>query len=130
MRLLCASGLFSFLLCACSDRSEKYMENLSGIAESINSKCPRMLDSDTRLDGIEIKEPNTLVYRYTLIRLDASLVDTGAFYRALWPGIISHIKISPEMKILRNEHTVIEYTYNDKSGKHIYTFRATPELYN
>lgn len=119
--------LACLLFAGCSDES-KNMEELSGIAKEINEKCPQMLDSETRLDGIEVKEPNTLVYRYTLINV-INHVDTVQFYRALWPGIISTIKVSVEMKKLREHNTNIEYFYQDKNNKPIYTFRISPADY-
>jgi hypothetical protein len=77
-----------------------------------------------------VKEPNTLVYNYTLVNLLSQNVDTTEFYRALWPGIISTIKVSVEMKKLREHHTTIEYFYQDKNKVPIYTFRIGPEAYN
>lgn len=125
--------IYIFLLVCfirCADSAEKNMEDLSKVAREINDKCPKMLDSETRLDGIEVKEPNTLVYKYTLINLSAQNIDTVQFYRALWPGIISNIKVSPEMKKLKQNNTNIEYYYQDKTNKAIYTFRIGPLDYN
>jgi hypothetical protein len=115
---------------SCTDSETQNMKDLSRVAEEINEKCPRLLDSETRFDGIEVKEPNTLVYRYTLVKLDAQNMDTARFYRAMWPGIISTVKISPEMKKLRENNTNIEYSYQDKNGKDVYRFKITPADYN
>jgi hypothetical protein len=125
--------IYLFLLACftqCADSAEKNIEDLSKVAREVNDKCPKMLDSETRLDGIEVKEPNTLIYKYTLINLLAQNVDTVQFYRALWPGIISNIKVSPEMKRLKQNNTNIEYYYQDKTNKAIYTFRIGPLDYN
>lgn len=123
-------GVLFTLFSGCSDPVAKNMENLSEVAKAINEKCPQMLDSETRLDGIEVKDPNTLVYRYTLVNLLAANLDTAQFYRAMWPGLISNIKISPEMKKLRENNTIIEYYYQDKTNKPVYTFRMGPSDYN
>lgn len=123
-------GVLFTLFSGCSDPVAKNMENLSEVAKAINEKCPQMLDSETRLDGIEVKDPNTLVYRYTLVNLLAANLDTVQFYRAMWPGLISNIKISPEMKKLRENNTIIEYYYQDKTNKPVYTFRMGPSDYN
>lgn len=119
-----------FCFYSCGNSVEKNMQNLSEIAKEINEKCPQMLDSETRLDGIEVKEPNTLVYRYTLINMRAKNIDTTQFYRAMWPGLISNIKVSLEMKKLRENQTHIEYFYQDKTNKEVYTFKIKPEDYN
>ncbi len=120
--------LASVLFTQCDDEAS-HMKELSRIATEINEKCPQMIDSETRLDGIEVKAPNTLVYRYSLIHLVSQSIDTVQFYRALWPGIISNIKVSAEMKKLRDHHTTIEYFYQDKNNIPIYTFRVGPADY-
>ena len=129
IRFLCIVLVFVFFT-HCTDPVAKNMENLSEVAKAINEKCPQMLDSETRLDGIEVKDPNTLVYRYTLVNLLANNLDTAQFYRAMWPGLISNIKVSPEMKKLRENNTTIEYYYQDKTNKPVYTFRIGPADYN
>lgn len=70
------------------------------------------------------------MYRYTLVNLLASNVDTVQFYRALWPGIITNIRTSIEMKKLRETNTLIEYYYQDKTNTPIYTFHISPADYN
>jgi len=115
------------LFVSCSDEAAN-MKELSRVAAEINEKCPQILDSETRIDGIEVKDPNTLVYKYTLVHVTEK-VDTVQFYRALWPGIISNIKVSAEMKKLREHNTIIEYFYQDKNNKPIYTFKITPADY-
>lgn len=129
IRFFYISALF-VLFSRCADPVAKNMENLSEVAKAINEKCPQMLDSETRLDGIEVKDPNTLVYRYTLVNLLAANLDTAQFYRAMWPGLISNVKVSPEMKKLRENNTTIEYYYQDKTNKPVYIFRMGPSDYN
>lgn len=119
-----------FIFISCTDKEAEHRKDLVRVAEEINEKCPQMLDSETRLDGIEVKDPNTLVYHYALIKLEKKNVDTAQFYRMLWPGIISNIKTSVEMKKLRENNTLIEYLYLDKSKDTIYVFRIGPEAYN
>jgi hypothetical protein len=118
------------MLSSCAESIEDHVLALVKTADELNEKCPKMIDSETRLDGIGVKEPNTLVYNYTLVNLLSQNVDTTEFYRALWPGIISTIKVSVEMKKLREHHTTIEYFYQDKNKVPIYTFRIGPEAYN
>ena len=122
--------LLFFILLSCTDKEAEHRKDLVRIAEEVNEKCPQMLDSETRLDGIEVKDPNTLVYHYSLINLEKKNVDTTQFYRMLWPGIISTIKTSVEMKKLRENNTLIEYLYLDKSKDTIFTFKIGPGDYN
>lgn len=130
MRKFFLGGALLFIFfCSCTSAVEKHRKDLLRVAEEINEKCPKMLDSETRLDGIDVKEPNTLVYRFTLVHLLSKNVDTTEFYKALWPGIISNVKVSAEMKKLRDANTSIEYVYQDKENKSIYTFRIGPADY-
>ena len=62
-----------------------------------------MIDSETKFEGIEFIETNKIIYKFTLINLSVQNVDTTQFKLALWPGILSTIKISSEMKKLREE---------------------------
>lgn len=117
------------LFFSCTDTLVEHQKDLARIAEEINEKCPQMLDSETRIEGIEVKDPNTLIYHYTLIHIEKKNVDTNQFYRMLWPGIISNIKTSIEMKKLRENNTLIEYSYVDKSNQPIYTFHIGPKEY-
>jgi len=103
--------------------------DLEQIAADFNKDGPRMIDSETKIDAIEIKGNNTIVYKYTLVNLLARNVDTNTFKKALKPGIISIIKISPEMKKLRDQDTYFEYYYRDKENKFIYNFKILPGDY-
>jgi hypothetical protein len=106
-----------------------YEDELKEIAFKLNQKCPQMIDSETRIDGLEVKEPVTLVYKYTLMNLDVKNVDTAQFRRALWPGLLSNTKISGDMKKLRDNNTTLLYAYADKYGKAILTVTITPKDY-
>ena len=116
---LVVAGLFS-----CSGRSD-----LEILVEEANKDYPARIDSETRIDNIEVHGENTLRYNYTLLNVLAQNVDTFQFRRALWPGILSMIKLSPDMKKLREAGTTIEYHYNDQQNKPICTFTITPAHY-
>jgi hypothetical protein len=109
--------------------SNKNSSELQQIVTSINKKCPQMLDSETRFDGMEFKEPNTLVYKYSLINLNAQSVDTATFRKTMWPGLLSTVKASSEMQKLRDNETTLEYLYSDKANKLVYRFIISPGYY-
>lgn len=100
------------------------------VVTQFNEKCPMMIDAETRMDGIEVKNGNTIVYRYTLINLFASKVDTSMFNKALRPGIINTIKTNAELAELKRIKSSFEYYYKDREGKFIYSFVIRPEDYN
>lgn len=120
---------FILLLAACSDE-QLFVNDLKKISEDVNKKCPQMLDSETRLDGISVEEPNTLIYNYTLVNAEVSDADTHQFYLAMWPGLLSYIKVSKEMEKLRENQTIIHYVYKNKNDKLFYRFKIYPKDYN
>ncbi len=89
-----------------------------------------VVDSETRIDGIEMKKPNTILYKYTLVNLSVESVDTASFARALKPGIISTLKTNGDIKDFKDQNATFEYLYNDKNNKFIYLFKITPKDYN
>jgi hypothetical protein len=120
---------FVFLIAACTDE-QLFINDLKKISEDVNKKCPQMIDSETRLDGINVEEPNTLVYNYTLVNAEVSDADTHQFYLSMWPGLISYIKVSKEMQKLRDNQTIIHYMYKNKYNKIFYRFKIYPKDYN
>lgn len=130
MKNLAAFGLLvlSFIFTACGSK-ETIDDKAIKVMAQFNSKCPIMIDAETRMDGIEIKNGNTIVYKYTLINLFASKVDTTQFNRALRPGIINTIKTNSELNELKRIKSSFEYYYKDRENKFIYSFIIKPEDY-
>lgn len=127
--LIAACALFILLLSSCNSQEGVDNKALKVVAQ-FNSKCPMMIDQETRMDGIEVKNGNTIVYKYTLINLFAAKVDTARFNLALRPGIINTIKTNAELNELKRIKSSFEYYYKDREGKFIYSFVITPEDYN
>jgi hypothetical protein len=123
------SFFITILFSRCGEQTNS-AEELSNIVTELNKKCPQVIDSETRLDGLAFKAPNTLVYNYTLLNINVHLLDTHQFYLAMWPGLLSTIKISSEMKKLRDNNATIEYAYQDKLKQPVYVFKITPKDYN
>lgn len=120
--------LLFFCLYGCTEPAQQ--ENtLQQIATEFNKEGPRMVDSETRIEGIFIRGNKTIVYKYTLVNLLAQNADTVEFKKALRPGIISIVKLSPEMKTLREAGTNFEYEYWDKQNRFILRLKITPEDY-
>ena len=109
--------------------SEKIDINAIKVVNKFNEKCPMMIDSETRMDGIDIKG-NSVVYKFTLINLLLENVDTSAFNKNLRPGIINSMKGNKDLDELKRINSVFEYYYKDRENKFIYSFKITPEDYN
>lgn len=119
---------FLFLVsCQAPTAEEQY--SLKDIATEFNRKCPKMVDAETRIDGIEIIGDKTVVYKYTLIHAATGALDTAEFRKALRPGIISMIRVSKEMEGLREKGVIFHYRYSDKSSKPLCTIHVYPADY-
>lgn len=120
--------LFIFIKCA-QPKTEFVNSKAVEDVTKFNKKCPMMIDSETRIDAIEIKKPNTIIYKYTLVNLNVANVDTILFKETLRPGIINTLKINPDLKGLRDLKANFEYYYKDRKNKYIYSFTVTPNDY-
>lgn len=117
------------LLAGCSQPGASAVP-LQEIADNVNKKCPQMIDSETRLDGIAIKDNSTIVYKYTLVNVMKKNVDTAQFRSMMWPGLLSIIRTSPDLKTLRGQRINFDYDYRDKLDQLLYSFHITPKDYN
>jgi len=125
--------IISLLLCVVFSQCtnpESIDKKALKVVTQFNSKCPLMIDAETRMDGIEVKGDNTIKYKYTLINLNVEKVDTAKFNAALRPGIITTIKTDTELAELRRINCSFEYYYKDRDNKFIYSFIITPNDYN
>lgn len=95
----------------------------------VNKNCPKMLDEETRLEKVVFTKPSLIIYNYTLVNLSKQNVDTSQFRTALWPGILSTIRVDKDLAGLREHQMNFEYRYYDKSKELIYTFKISPGNY-
>ncbi len=95
----------------------------------VNKNCPKMLDEETRLEKVVFTKPSLIIYNYTLVNLSKQNVDTSQFRTALWPGILSTIRVDKDLAGLRERQMNFEYRYYDKSKELIYTFKISPGNY-
>jgi hypothetical protein len=119
---------FSIVFVQCNT-SQKIDNKAIEVVNKFNKKCPMMIDSETRMDGIDVKN-NSIVYKFTLINLKLENVDTSTFNKNLRPGIINSIKENKDLDELKRINSVFEYYYKDLENKFIYSFKINPEDYN
>ena len=119
--------LLSFFV-GCDER-ELDLSEMEKIVKEVNKKCPALIDSETQLDGIELLENNIIRYNYTLVHVFANNVDTHDFNLNMYPGILSFIKVSPEMQKMRDNKMFVHYHYRDRDHKTVYTFKISPADY-
>jgi hypothetical protein len=98
-------------------------------AAEINRDCPVMVDEYTQLDGASVLPDNTFQFNYTLMPIEGAQLDAGKIQNYMEPGIIEHVKTSPDMKIYRDNKMTIIYYYRDQSGATIFSITVSPEMY-
>jgi len=105
----------------------KMMEELAG---KISESCPRMIDTETRLDNALALPGNTFQYNYTLVNAELASFDTMTVKALAEPGIIEFVKTEPRMEYPREQNTTINYCYHDKNGAYLFTVSVTPDQYD
>ena len=119
----------SMLALTACEGPEQDVAEMEDDIEKINNRCPVLIDSETQLDGIQLLDNNIIKYNYTLINVFASNLDTHQFNLAMWPGILSTIRVSPEMQKFRDNRMSIQYFYRDRNHAPVYTFKVSPSDY-
>lgn len=89
----------------------------NAVAEA-DKQTPIMVDSDTRLDKVEMVSANTIKYNYTLVNytkadLGEDLTDLKA---AIRDSIITLSKKETKLDELRENNITQVYSYKDKDG--------------
>lgn len=87
-----------------------------------------MIDNATRLDNTLALPDNTFQYNYTLTVVKDSL-DVDALRNYVEPRIINTIKTEPQMKIIRDNKTTVNYSYKDVEGVTLFTISVKPDQY-
>ncbi|MCU0360470.1 MAG: hypothetical protein MUF75_07090 [Bacteroidia bacterium] len=126
--LLKLSIVLPLLFVACDNQAgdDAYIEE---DVAAINKSCPKLLDEETQLEKVVFVKPSLIIYNYLLVNLSLANVDTAQFRMALWPGILSGIRVDEGLSDLRERKMNFEYRYYDKNKKLIYTFKIGPGDY-
>ncbi len=86
-----------------------------------------MVDKETRLDNTMVLPNKTIVYRYTLVNMNASDIKKDELTAALRPMVLNSYKTDTSMKSFRDNGVTMQYQYSDKNGVFITEFAASPK---
>ena len=106
------------VLSSCSALEDQGLSTIEEQVKNINAKCPATIDSDTRLDKVELAEGPSLSYYYTLTKVRA-LNDTVAFKEALWPGLLAGVRTNSAMQALKEAQYKIVHVYRSVENKYL-----------
>jgi hypothetical protein len=115
-------------LSSCNALEDQGLSTIEEQVKNINAKCPATIDSDTRLDKVELAEGPTLSYYYTLTKI-RSLNDTIAFKQALWPGLLAGVRTNSAMQALKDAQYKIAHVYRSVENKYLCSVVIGPEDY-
>jgi hypothetical protein len=88
-------------------------------AKEINSHCPIMFDSLTRLDNSMATSDNKLQLNYTFIKTDKADIDTLVLKNDMSTSVIAKLNTNPKFKNFKQDNITIEATFYDKSGNYV-----------
>ncbi len=75
------------------ERTPEKANTLASATEIINSRCPEMVDVESRLDSVILSDEGHLAYYYTLLERDKININPAAFKAYLLPGAVSSLMV-------------------------------------
>lgn len=88
-------------------------------ANEINTRCPMMVDSITRLDSSVALRNNVLQFNYTINNADKLNYDTAALQNTVRPLTLNALKSDPEYKVFRENDITLSFVYRDRNGSYL-----------
>jgi len=123
--LLAAAGVFGEYA---SEKMSGYDNNVSAensvkiIAEQVNKRLPRMVDSVTRAERVRAKG-NRLIYEYTLVHADLDMLDLNSFQQSFSRDaksvVINNVCRGDLSEYIKNKDVSITYVYSDAKGREL-----------
>lgn len=104
------------------DRRAAEPEQLAKTAKRMNGSVPRMVDDDTRLDRIEVKD-QTLTYRYTILKA----LDEKPHPKRLWRQHAFELCQSEEERVLHEHGVTFRFVYESRDLEPLADVTVKPE---
>ncbi len=115
-------------LAACSNAEKEAMSAVEEQVAKINAKCPVNVDSETRLDGVQLAQGPAIIYKYTLIKVQ-DITDTVEVKKLLWPGLLAGLRTNSAMAPLKEAGFTLSYRYQSAANKYLFTVVLAPKDY-
>ncbi len=111
----------------CSNQAPDIDQAIVATSSQLNKTLPMMVDKETRLDNTVAGLDKTIIYRYTLVNMNAADVPKDKLVAAVRPGVVATYKTNDSMKEFRNNGVTMKYQYSDKGGVFITEFSVGPK---
>jgi hypothetical protein len=116
---------FALQACGPEPAQERTVEE---IIRKINTRCPVMIDSETRLEYVRLLPGPGLQYTYRLVHL-SQIKDTLAFRNVLWPGLLGAMRTDPALQALREQSYSFINRYEGGKGQYLFSLVVRPSDY-
>lgn len=119
--------MFFGTLCALVFSCQKTTDNLSDfdnlkrLADEVNTIAPRNIDESTRLDSAGVKQPNILLYYYTIREEDSTVIDIQRAKEGMRAAAQANLDTLKGKQLFKG-HIVMQYVYRDTLGKPLFDF--------
>ena len=121
LRIAAAVGCAAILIAAGCGRKVSYEEVLKENAESMNRKCPILVEKDVRLDSTSAGPGRRFTYHYTLLDRTLDSMDVKSFENRLRPNLTNNLRTNKNLEILRRNRANVDYRFFDKKGRFLLT---------
>ena len=108
-----------------SDNSDGF---LMGVSKELSKSLPQVIDKYTRWDSAVAILPKTLLYKYTLIGVDAADLDVSKLKTEATPHLVQNYKTHPMMQSWRKRGIILKYEYYDDKGIFVMEITVLPDL--
>ena len=120
--------MFSTFSPSCSEQ-DSIEKMLRQKAKDMNESCPVYVDSETRLDNVDVHAGKVVKYNYTLVNISKSDIDINEFKVYFEQILLNGAKTRPDLKMFRDNRVTMIYSYNDKNGLLLIEVKITPDKY-
>lgn len=101
-------------------------KQLDDLANSINKRCPIVVDSTTVLNNCAAISGFRLHFNYQVNTVSKEEVDTVALIMGSRQEMITKLKTDPNMAVFKDNNLSLSATYYDKSGVYICSVAVVP----
>ncbi len=111
-------------------RQRKSLKHLIKSAAALNSRCPVIIDHQTRLDKVVYGPGLVITYFYTLYNLEKDDSELEDFKCEMEQQLIENIKSSKNMASFRENNIHMVYNYYDKNWSEVVIIIINAGEYN
>jgi hypothetical protein len=104
-------------------------QQLNDFVNSLNKRCPMIIDSTLILNNCVAIAGNRLHFNYQASKLSKDEVDTVSLMLDNRQQIINGIRTNPDMAVFKQNELYLTATYYDKTGNYICGVAVTPADY-